>query len=350
MPTPTLSSLSEELGLSRGTVSYIVNGRGRDRGISESTERRVLAHLARRGYNRKRRLPVQDRRLRHDGDAIGIIAPGGLYNHLLEAQNLLMRALTGTARTASVLIADRHQRADALAKLIDDGASHAILLQHSPEMLEYAELDELLPLIEQLSVIVYNFRFEDAGIEAALRQAGAELVGFRRADGMIELGRFLHQLGHRHVFLPLGDSDVALPALEGEGLQVTCFHLPMHGYQAKQALIAAQKLARRYREDGFTAVCFGNDDYAGHVMIELQRMGVHVPEDLTVTGFPGMPPSAAFSKPLTAITVPYEDMVRRTLDLLEFPRQPGAEGRSWVFTPGLIERESHAAPTSANDR
>ena len=78
----TMESIAAELGLSRKTVSVVLNGRERQFRLSAATVRRVREHLAQRGY-------VPSRQARHlrvaPGRVVGILHVDSLYTHLIDA-------------------------------------------------------------------------------------------------------------------------------------------------------------------------------------------------------------------------------------------------------------------------
>jgi LacI family transcriptional regulator len=59
-----------------------------------------------------------------------------------------------------------------------------------------------------------------------------------------------------------------------------------------------------------TAIVCGNDYQATGALLEAQRLGLRVPEQVSICGFDDMPLSAALNPPLTTVCVPAHDMGR----------------------------------------
>ena len=92
------------------------------------------------------------------------------------------------------------------------------------------------------------------------------------------------------------------------------------------------------RTKRITAACFNDDEEAGFAMAHLASAGVHIPADLTVTGFDGLDIASAFVVPLTSVHIPVADMVDRVKKLLKRPGRGGAH----LFEPEIAAGGSHA--------
>lgn len=101
------------------------------------------------------------------------------------------------------------------------------------------------------------------------------------------------------------DPDLVTPALKSwqyeDALELFQKYLETHGL--------------RPRTD-FDAVAAVNDESAMAVITVLQRMGVHVPEDVAVTGFDDLDLAGVSSPPLTTARPPFYHIGRQAVDLL----------------------------------
>src|SRR5690606_20740530 len=65
-----------------------------------------------------------------------------------------------------------------------------------------------------------------------------------------------------------------------------------------------------------TAIICGNDVLAVGALLEAQAMGLHAPEDVSITGFDDLPIAANLFPPLTTVRVPSATMGRKAADFL----------------------------------
>jgi len=99
-----------------------------------------------------------------------------------------------------------------------------------------------------------------------------------------------------------------------------------------------------------TAIICANDDMAVGALFAAHKLGLEIPESLSITGFDDTPVSARIWPPLTTIHQPIQNMGRRAVELIvEQLKRPKGQ-----FAPHheqlehlLIERESSAAPIGA---
>lgn len=64
------------------------------------------------------------------------------------------------------------------------------------------------------------------------------------------------------------------------------------------------------------AVLCETDDNAAVVLRSLRRLGLRVPEDVSVVGFDDTRLAAALDPPLTTVHQPYEELGHRAVELL----------------------------------
>ncbi|WP_168735996.1 GntR family transcriptional regulator [Cohnella fermenti] len=101
-------------------------------------------------------------------------------------------------------------------------------------------------------------------------------------------------------------------------------------------------------EDGPTAVVAVNDETAIQLMEAAKRLGVKVPEQLSVTGFDNLQAGAGYEVPLTTIRQKFNDLgasaAEVVLTLLEDGSKSGRDMPNIVLDTELVIRNSAAAP------
>jgi LacI family transcriptional regulator len=108
----------------------------------------------------------------------------------------------------------------------------------------------------------------------------------------------------------------------------------------------AQQVARLVREDRVSAWVCAADHQAYRMIQELQRLGIRVPEDCSVTGFDGLEPPQSLRR-LASIRVPHEDIgasaVSRLLSRIGNPKS----SRRKILVEGLLVEGQTIGPPPA---
>ncbi len=270
-PVPTSADVARLAGVSRATVSYVLNNTSAVR-ISEPTRRRVHEAAEELGY-----VPHAAARSLRAGHSRLVLMPapdvpvGPLYSRFIsELQGALGRLDYTVVQFGSV-------------GLRGDEAVRA-----------WAEL-------RPVAVLVPGPGLGPQGVKV-LKGSGARAVvtlGPEPVDGAHSLlmdheavghcaGRHLHDRGRRRIGVVVprerGLESFSLPRLEGvraalHGTTATLTELPL-AYEED----SAARLAARWRDLDLDAVFAYNDEYAMLLMRALQDEGVRVPEDVAVIG------------------------------------------------------------------
>jgi len=333
-----MAQLAEELGVSRYTVSSVVNGRAKERGISEATIKRIRTHLSERGYVPSRR--ALDLRSCPQ-DVVGVLHCGRLYSHLTEAFNLIVDSFTESPQRLEIMVVPRDELEAGIRELLARGVSQLVWLLNHPIGADQLR-PALYPYLGRVHVVLYNYYFDDGGQTDELAARGCRLVGVDRMAGFRRLGRLMKRLGHRRVALPGreagdGHGDVRERAFQEVGLSTVRTGRERNARTAAPpGRSMASGVARAMKSQGVTAACFYDDGDAAFAMRELSRKGVHIPAELSVTGFDGMPFADVLTPPLTTLRVPVPQMAQRVRDILS-ARNAETIHR---FEPELIRGES----------
>ncbi|MYW20190.1 substrate-binding domain-containing protein [Streptomyces sp. SID2955] len=269
--TPTSADVARLAGVSRATVSYVLNNTSAVR-ISEATRLRVHEAARELGY-----VPHAAARSLRAGHSRMVLMPapaipvGHLYGRFFsELQGALGRLDYTVVQYGG-------------AGLHGDEAARA-----------WAEL-------RPVAVLVPGAGLGPQGV-AVLKRSGARAVvtvGPGRVEGAHALlmdheavgrcaGAHLHARGRRRIGVVLpgepGLEDYALPRLAGvrealRGTDATVTELPL-AYSEE----AAAELAARWPASGLDAVFAYNDEYAMLLMRALQDEGIRIPGDVAVIG------------------------------------------------------------------
>jgi len=281
----TIRTVAEHAGRSISTVSAALNGSD---GVAEKTREEILRIAAELGYQADPR--AQFLRRSHTGligasFAIGQAYQGLIVDGLFQAASTLGHALVlatstphrGVAdglrsllleRCEGIILIDPDISMDALAHIVD--RTPAVLIGSSTELSDVDEIHSRDDVGIQLLVdhLIGTGRRRITHVDG-----GAETAARRRVE---RFGQAMEQRG-------LADSAQVVPGGGDED----------SGARAVQHLIESGELPE-------ALLCF-NDHCAVGALMELRRQGVRVPQDVAVTGYDGIPVTAATAFSLTTV-------------------------------------------------
>ncbi len=104
-------------------------------------------------------------------------------------------------------------------------------------------------------------------------------------------------------------------------------------FRFKEAIASAEQMLEGPERP--TAIFAANDETAAAVCFTAGRMGLRVPEDLSVAGFDDVPIATTLWPPLTTIAQPFDAMARAVVELIsQTPTDPGV---SWTPQTRTLE-------------
>ena len=341
-PVVTMSDVAREAGVSRMTVSNVVNGRP---GVSAETRLRVLATIAKLDY----RVNATARRLRAGRTgAIGLLVPdldGAYYSHLAarlsdaaEAHGYhVVLERTGATREGerSAVAADRLDAYDGV--VFSPVALGADDLRRARIERPCVLLGER-PLPGKFAHVMMD---NVGGGELAVRHmldGGARrvaLIGGRREVAYTDMAS-LRSIGYRRAHI-----DAGLGVDERLIVEVGSFSM-RDGYRS----------IMRLHEDGvpFDAAFVLTDAAAMGVLRALADLGLDVPRDVQVVGFDNDAEAKFMVPRLTTIDPDNDAMAKAIIRLLLSQIEGGrrrTEPGEWVREARLVVRESTRAATLA---
>ncbi len=331
-----MAEIARELGLSRMTVSSVLNNQAEKRRISGETGRRVREYMSSRGYVPHRyALELKQGKT----GAVGILHSGNLYSHLTEAYNRMCDFFSESPRRLELMVMPRDNITEGVKELIARCVSSLVWIHTSGSEAEFQD-PAVKTYLSHVTPIIYNYRFSSEKETAELIEKGYYLIGVDRKAGYSKLAGLLGKLGHRTVLSPEGRLDFMLEAFGAAGMKVLPFPArPAPGGRFEEIGRNAARASLPYiKKHGVTAVCFGDDLVAGYALSEFNKMRIHVPKDLTVTGFDGLDIVSAFHPHLTTLRMPAAEMVDCAGKIISGKNHKQKN----VFTMELLEGGSHS--------
>jgi LacI family transcriptional regulator len=328
--------LAEHLGLSRTTISMILNDVPEATRFPKETRQRVVESAKRLGYRPNYFARSLGRKRTY---LIGVIAPD--FGNGFEAALLsgFQRHLLNTGYTSFV---STHLWSPSLIQrqietLRDRGAEGLLLIASTPN--------------------------ESPGIPAVTICSDRSPIWSTRVsiDNAFGIGKAINHLvglGHREIAFikgPEGSGDTeerwsaVLRTCKSLGLRIDLRLTvqlerlePSGTRHAEEGRIAAQELVRRGRP--FTALVAFNDISALGAMTALREAGLKVPEDVSIMGFDDIEFASIAYPPLTTIRQPLHEMGATAAELLLRKLAKDESVRNLRVRPELIVRSSTCPP------
>jgi len=288
----TISQVAARAGVSPATVSRVMNGRFLGAADVADRVRAVAAELSYAPNHLARSLALGQT------SAIAFVVPD-LANPAFQA--MLSSLSKAAARDGyRVLVADSAESASDEPLLVQEirRRSDALVLC-APRMTD-AELSGLADSLRPLVLI-----------NRATPAVGAPSLSIDYAAGIGDLARHLHDAGHRRFAYIAGPASSSsnrhrLAGLDAFQREVDDVRVEViDGGATSEDGVAA---AGAVRGSGATAALAFNDLVAIGLLDGLARLGVRVPDDVSVTGFDDIPFARYTSPTLTTLSVPHDEL------------------------------------------
>ena len=323
MPKVTIQEVARQAGVSKGTVSRVLNGRDE---VNAETRSSVLEIVKRLKYVPDPGARKLARKGRHqiglafsDGDA----AYGPYYTVLLDA---LQERFMSEGYTVRIL----EPGSDGLPNEKVDGL---VLLS--------VHLDDPRPA--KLEARKQPFVMVGHALE------NVAWVDIDNISGLLEIVRHLVKLGHSRIAHLSGATSghASMQRREGylQGLAVA--NLPIdHSlvWDGEFTQLGGYRAVRRALAEGleFSAIACASDEMALGAIAALEDAGLRVPWDVSVTGFDDLPMASRHTPALTTVHQPIRTVARTAAELL-LERIAGKPLESKLIPTHLIVRASSAA-------
>lgn len=268
---PTITQVAEAAGVSRATVSRVLNGR--------PTVDPLIGARVREAADRLQYRPNLTARYLSTGRTmtVSLVIPD-LGNPMFQS---VLRSLTRAAEADGygVLVAEAPtaEREAGIARDARRQCDAVVLV--APRMNDL-ELEELIPQVSP--VVVLNRQLPDPQIAT---------VGIDYANGMSQLISHLESLGHRDLLYVAGPSRSAAHHERLTALNTLIDASPsltLRTVLGGATMADGHHAAERVLETGATAAMAFNDLVAFGLLSRLNEFGVDVPGDISVTGFDGI--------------------------------------------------------------
>lgn len=327
----TIKDLAELAGVSKGTVSRVING---GPGVGEETRKRILRLIEELDYqpNASAKGLAANR-----SSNIGVIIPHtGTYSLSTAYWPALLTAITdiAAARDYNVLLSTARSEEDI------DSAYKTIL--------KGRRIDGLIIGAEQFGqkqlaeLLLKDFPFVMVGRSLTVPHYCVDVDNVGGAQRMTE---HLIRRGHRRIAMLAGPESYSSVhdrvqgfrrAMSAAGLNADrVYYCP---YWTEQAIEVSGELMRA--KDRVTAIFAAAGDLVVGVLRAAREKGLSIPEDLALVSFDDHPLYDYFSPRITAVSQPIDQLGRAAVTQLFKLMEGEAAAQSIVLPTTIVVRES----------
>ena len=340
MRRPTQVDVATRAGVSRATVSYVINGQANGKvSISQETVDRVLQAVQELGYE-----PDAGAQALRTGSSktIGLIIPDLHNPHFWEnadgveqearaaGYRLLLSSMDLNVQYGEDIFKDLSgRRIDALILMglgVDRSSeAQATLARSLSRNLPIVEVNDHTTTNHKVDAVISDYRSAAAEAMAHLISLGHRRIGFINGVAIADLA--LDRLE------PYQEALVSLGIPVDQALIVNCGPAFEDGYQAASRLLQL--------ENRPTAIIAINDILALGVLRAAGDLGLHVPQDFSLVGFDDIPAARYLVPRLTTASKDPVRMGREAVRLaLSRIEDPGQPSRIVTIPSQFIVRES----------
>ncbi|MFC7621916.1 LacI family DNA-binding transcriptional regulator [Microlunatus sp. GCM10028923] len=330
---PSLAEVAELAGVSISTVSKVANN---SPDVADQTRTKVAEILSEQRY-------VAPRQRRTGGPRIGLLVRSMRLPNTAEPLRGAMERAAGAGMPLEVL-----------------------LYRQQPDWIEELRAHDIRGLVAISSVLDPEEREQltDAGIALVVvnplgpPHVGHHSVGATDWAGGYAAADHLLGLGHRRFGILRGDdrsmvsqsrASGNLAALTAAGITSDSIMTEPGDFTFEAGLEAALRLLAR--PDRPTALCAASDFQALGVIEAARRLGLRVPDDLSVIGFDDLILASMSSPPLTTIRQPLDQLGAVAVGMLaDLIAGVEPESHHLELATSLVVRDSTAAPSKDRKR
>jgi LacI family transcriptional regulator len=336
----TINDIARLASVSKKTVSRVIN---QSPFVKEETRARIDAVIREIGYQpdpQARGLAFRRSFL------IGLVYDNPNAQYIVNIQDGALDALRGSGFELVVHPCDRRSEdfVPGVRRFIERQKLHGVILL--PPVSEDQNLTNALQELDCEYVRIASVRLDTS----------AHMVASNDREATAEVGKYLESLGHTRIGLIAGPSQYRsaierqggfISALQQRGVKIAPDYIVEGNYTFDSGVVCAEALLGRSPRP--TAIFACNDEMAAGVYKTAYRLGIRIPEELSVVGFDDSPLASRLWPSLTTVRLPIRDMGRLAASkLLPGTREGGDRGAGTAATsiviPHLVVRDSSRPP------
>lgn len=305
----TIYDVAELAGVSAKTVSRVLN---EDRAVKDNTRERVLQAMSRLDY--RPNTQARSLRLGQTKTSVGMLLsdPASGYQGRFHHAMLMASMESGNYLAIELFEIDQPDYLPEVERFITDAQLRSMVLL--PPMCDYGPLKDLLKARNIHTVLISPTTPDSHFPSVAMddRLAARDVTDY------------LFSLGHKRIAHIAGHQDHVAAFLRRQGFyeafdaigapRPAKDYITEGEFSFKSGIEAAERLLSLPERP--TAIFASNDEMAAAACSVAHKIGLRIPEDLSVIGFDDAPIASAVWPALTTVQQPYLEMARRSLQIL----------------------------------
>lgn len=291
----TMKEIAKELGISRTSVSAVLNNKALPR-VSDETRSRILELAAKTNYRPNR---VAQLLCGKPARIIGMVRYGYAPALYSEVSDMITKMLVSHGYSVYyALLHDLQHERETIEELLDKGAEGFILFHNKGSIKHDSYARPLVLCSDQMSSFDIAINLREGGVMAAKHLI---LHGHRKLAFIspTRAGSAENKF--------LGFKEEALACGLAEPL---FFARDDYGKDCDNQLISLIK------KGTISAALCSNDIVAAYLIRFLNFNGIRVPDDFALTGFDGMSFANFISPPLTTVVQPMHELAEKAVAML----------------------------------
>jgi len=335
--TPTINDVARAAGVSKKTVSRVIN---RSALLKQDTRQKVEAVISELGYvpNPQARALALRRNF-----LLGLLHDNPNAQTVLNFQEGVLDAIRDTEFALVVRPVDRHSpdMLDDIRHFLEQQRLYGVLI-----LPPISENDELAELCREMGCGYVRMGSAPLDDEEHVVASNDRAMVEQAVDYLVEAG-------HRRIAIIQGPSGFRsaferregfLAAMRKHGLEVPESAIEQGTYRFESGRVAAGKLLDGPNPP--TAIFSSNDEMAAGALHAARERNLSVPADLSIVGFDDSPIAAHIWPPMTTVGWPIREMAKAAALKLVAPGDEGALAST--FPARLVLRQSVAPPRDTN--
>ncbi|OLQ90216.1 LacI family transcriptional regulator [Vibrio panuliri] len=327
----TINDVCRAAGVSKATVSRVINGTGQ---VKQSTREKVEAVMAQLNY---RPSSLAQALASQSANSIGLVISdftGGYFGSLLK-----QASVSAEQMGKQLLFADGHNNAE------DElSAVHSLVEKKCDIIILYSRklsCEQIVALSRSITIPIVT-------VGRLVPQEAGFSISFDQANAVKKAGGHLIELGHKQLSYIGPKPSTPTATLRLQGFHQLVEQYAHQGVTGKVCLspfgfMESYQATKAYLESGDcfgTAIVAAADDIAIGCIKALREQGIKVPQDISVVSIDNDPCSPFVEPPLTTIDIPIKSITERAMEVAKQLIEKGIIPKPEVYSGDLIIRES----------
>lgn len=306
----TIKDIAREADVSFATVSYVLNDKFKEIGITEQLAQKVKNVAATLGYCRN---DVARSMVTGKNDIIGLLLPSTSREYCAKIINGVMQATAEHDYYIKVIYVGQDSSAENIAGQCIGQRVAGVICYNLDNKINLSQLHALLTARKIPMCVAASCRSFGTGIHVTPND---ELGGQ-------QVFNHLYELGHRNFLIPFDYCESSWSSQRVDGF---CRAAADCGVQISESQVirfsgkgvfSAEMLKKIFSGNNRpTAIFCLYDDMALHLMTILLSIGIRIPEDVSITGYGNMSYGVRCVPTLTTVEEQLENIGRQSVELL----------------------------------